>query len=137
MAKDKSKLKILNLNKMSYPIIYCPYNCNGFLGSGYKLIKKINQSKFVYKCNNCKRNFIVIIKLPLVTCTKCNIVNYNDHLFFNVKPCSKCNNTGVLTWIENIFGRDDNQFNATFANMMGNIRFKRVVNQPNIFTTGV
>lgn len=131
MSKDKTKLKILNVNKMKNPMIICPSWCyKHSLISSYELIKKINQSKFLYECKDCKRKFIAIIKLPLMTCSNCNSINHIDRTFFySHKKCTICHDTGILSWDENVFGKDCIDNYNDFANiyrnsMYGNLGMK-------------
>ena len=70
-----------------------------FFNGGLKLIKQVNQSKFIFKCLVCESNFQVIIKEPYCLCDKCNGT-------FNYYWCQKCGGTGVVDWMEKILGKN-------------------------------
>jgi hypothetical protein len=65
-----------------------------------KLIKKINQSKYIFKCLACDNIFTVIIKHPNLICDKCYESGF-------VPSCDKCKGTGFIDWIENVIGKQE------------------------------
>jgi hypothetical protein len=89
-----------------------------------KLLRKINQSKYIFRCTICKEVFVVIIKPPNFLCPDC-FTKPNSKMNLS---CDTCNTTGILNWLEKIFGKKESSSYTLIKARMINVNKKRFCN---------
>jgi hypothetical protein len=96
-----TKNRCYNKNELSCP--YCVSLCSPY---NLKLLKKVNQSKYVFKCLDCDAVFKITIKDHTTICNKCLDKPNNFSSFLNL--CEECNGTRTINWLDKVFGKKKN-----------------------------